>query len=92
MSLSSAGPEAQDDLFDKSTVQHLNVPPTLQRAALRMSFPPSYVLVGVYRLFTDRLLWQPAWDKCKHAVRRGAIAGAVWVSIWIQANANLDGN
>jgi len=91
MSLSSAGPEPQDDLFDKSTVQHLNVPPTLQRAALRMSFPPSYVLVGVYRLFTDRLLWQPAWDKCKHAVRRGAIAGAVWVSIWIQVNANLGG-
>ncbi|KAF9553374.1 hypothetical protein CPC08DRAFT_713792 [Agrocybe pediades] len=78
MSFTSAGPEAQDDLFDKSAVQHLDVPEPLQRATLRMTFPPSYVLVGVYRLFTDRLLWQPAWDKCRHAVRRGAIVGAIW--------------
>ncbi|PPQ92482.1 hypothetical protein CVT25_010427 [Psilocybe cyanescens] len=71
MSLSSIGPEVQDALFDKEA-EH--IPPTLKRAALRMEFPPSYVLVGVYRLFTDKHLYKPAWDKCKHATRRGAIA------------------
>jgi hypothetical protein len=43
-----------------------------------MEFPPSYALVGVYRLFTDKLLYKPAWDKCKHATQRGAVVGAIW--------------
>jgi len=43
-----------------------------------MEFPPSYVLVGVYRLCTDKLLYKPAWDKCKHATQRGAIVGSIW--------------
>ena len=75
MSITS-NPEAQDALFEKkSTVQ---LPPNLARAALRLEFPPSYVLVGVYRLFTDKKLYGPAWDKCKHATRRGAIVGGIW--------------
>ena len=71
----TANPEAQDALFEK-TAEHL--PPNLTRAALRLEFPPSYVLVGVYRLFTDKNLYGPAWDKCKHATRRGAIVGGIW--------------
>jgi len=55
------------------------VPANLQRATLRLDFPPSYVVVGVYRLCTDRLLYRPAWDKCKHGAQRGLIVGFVWV-------------
>ena len=54
------------------------VPENLQRATLRLEFPPSYVVVGIYRLFTDKSLSEPAWVKCAHAVRRGAIVGSVW--------------
>ncbi|KAJ8457247.1 hypothetical protein ONZ45_g18385 [Pleurotus djamor] len=50
----------------------------LKRANLRLNFPPSYVLVGVYRLCTDKALYKPAWDKCKHAARRGAIVALIW--------------
>ena len=73
----TANPEAQDALFEKETAPHL--PPNLTRAALRLEFPPSYVLVGVYRLLTDKNLYKPAWDKCKHATSRGAIVGGIWV-------------
>lgn len=69
-------PEAQDALFDKKTTEHL--PPNLARATLRLEFPPSYVLVGMYRLFTDKNIYGPAWDKCKHATGRGAIVGSIW--------------
>ncbi|KAF8131440.1 hypothetical protein EV363DRAFT_1330070 [Boletus edulis] len=54
------------------------VPANLQRATLRLSFPPSYIAVGVYRLCTDESLYKPAWDKCKHGVQRGLIVGFVW--------------
>jgi len=73
----TANPEAQDSLFEKGPTEHL--PPNLARAALRLEFPPSYVVVGVYRLFTDKNLYGPVWDKCKHATRRGAIFGSIWV-------------
>ena len=76
MSLMSDGAEAQNALFDNPSAK--NVPPGLTRAAMRLEFPPSYILVGVYRLFTDKNLYKPAWDKCKHAARRGAIVGAIW--------------
>jgi hypothetical protein len=79
MSLTNEGPEAQDALFDNSSAKH--VPPSLARATLRLEFPPSYVLVGVYRLFTDKHLYKPAWDKCRHAARRGAIVGAIWACL-----------
>ena len=72
----TTSPEAQDALFEKKTEEHL--PPNLARAALRLEFPPSYVLVGVYRLLTDKNLYGPAWDKCKHGTRRGAIVGGIW--------------
>jgi len=75
MSITENGPEAQDMLFEQKTEY---LPPNLARAALRMEFPPSYVFVGIYRLFTDKNLYKPAWDKCKHATRRGAIVGGIW--------------
>ena len=79
-------PEAQDALFRQdsphshpkiSILEH--VPPELSRASLRLRYPPSYAIVGVYRLCTDSNLYVPMWDKCKHATTRGLIAGAVWV-------------
>jgi len=77
----ASGPEAQDALFDKPIER--GVPHHLARATFRMDFPPSYVIVGVYRLCTDKNLYIPAWDKCKHGARRGAIVGVVWVRIFV---------
>ena len=59
------------------------VPANLQRATLRLKFPPSYVVVGVYRLYTDESLYKPAWDKCKHGAQRGLVVGFVWVRLGI---------
>ncbi len=75
-------PESQNAMFEKSTTQSglENVPKSLKSATMRMKFPPSYVIVGVYRLCTDKLLYKPAWDKCRHGARRGIIAGLIWVS------------
>jgi hypothetical protein len=82
----ASGPEAQDALFESDpskTPPHRdkleNVPSDLKRATLRLQFTPTYVIVGVYRLFTDETLYVPAWKKCKHATVRGAVVGAVWV-------------
>ena len=47
--------------------------------AERLSFPPSYVVVGVYRLLSDKNLYVPAWQKCKHGFLRGAVIGLGWV-------------
>jgi hypothetical protein len=55
-----------------------HVPQSLSRATQRLEFSPSYVLVGVYRLCTDKNLRKPAWDKCRHGVARGAVVGLVW--------------
>lgn len=49
--------------------------------AERLAFPPLYVLVGAYRLVTDKNLWEPTWAKCKHGAMRGAIVGLGWVRI-----------
>ena len=58
------------------------VPPNLQRATARLSFPPSYAVVGVYRLATDRTLFVPVWEKCRHGAVRGAGVALVWVRSW----------
>ncbi|PCH34360.1 hypothetical protein WOLCODRAFT_135669 [Wolfiporia cocos MD-104 SS10] len=55
-----------------------NVPDNLRRANARLQFPPSYVVVGVYRLATDKSLSVPAWKKCQHGVVRGIGIGLVW--------------
>ncbi|KAJ7583357.1 hypothetical protein C8J56DRAFT_863949 [Mycena floridula] len=76
MSIISEGPEAQDKLFSNDLKEQ--VPSYLARATMRLEFPPSYVIVGVYRLCTDKSLLIPAWDKCRHAFARGALVGAGW--------------
>lgn len=55
-------------------------PPELERASRRLSFPPSYVVVGIYRLINDKALLKPAWDKCRHGTQRGLTVGFIWVS------------
>lgn len=56
-----------------------NIPAHLHASMSRLQFTPSYVVVGVYRLFTDKTLARPAWDKCKHGLVRGATVALVWV-------------
>ena len=78
----AGGPEAHDSLFERPQASsNEQIPPNLERAALRLRYPPTYVIVGVYRLLTDKALYIPAWDKCKHGARRGAIVGATWARI-----------
>ena len=57
-----------------------NVPQELRRAMWRLKFPSSYVVVGAYRLLTDKSLYVPAWKKCRNGTRRGLICGFAWVS------------
>ena len=58
-----------------------HVPQHLKASNTRLQFTPSYVLVGVYRLFTDKNLYGPAWKKCQHGFVRGATVGLGWVGI-----------
>ncbi|KAH6891650.1 hypothetical protein BKA70DRAFT_1162581 [Coprinopsis sp. MPI-PUGE-AT-0042] len=69
------------DMPGEMTTDPLHIPANLENAQFRMDFPVSYVFVGVYRLFTDPSLWQPAWEKCRNGTRRGLIVGAVWVAL-----------
>ncbi len=57
-----------------------SVPDSLQRASLRLDFPPSYVIVGAYRLLSDKALFVPIWKKCRNGFLRGIAVGSVWVS------------
>ncbi|EMD32672.1 hypothetical protein CERSUDRAFT_118697 [Gelatoporia subvermispora B] len=57
-----------------------DLPEDLRRVHSRLHFPPSYVVVGVYRLFTDPKLYGPVWQKCHHGVVRGLTVGAVWAA------------
>lgn len=54
--------------------------PSRSLAGVRLHFPPSYILVGVYRLSTDVSIRVPVWKKCKHGFVRGALVGLAWVS------------
>ncbi|KAI0763580.1 hypothetical protein BD413DRAFT_642589 [Trametes elegans] len=63
---------------DPPTPYEENVPEHLRHATSRLQFPPSYVVVGFYRLVTDRNLYVPAWEKCKHGFVRGATVALVW--------------
>ncbi|KAH9851692.1 hypothetical protein C2E23DRAFT_780206 [Lenzites betulinus] len=63
---------------DTPTPYTEDVPSNLRRATSRLQFPPSYVVVGFYRLVTDRNLYVPAWQKCKHGFVRGATVAIVW--------------
>ena len=61
-----------------------DVPKNLRAATSRLQFPPSYVVVGFYRLVSDSKLRVPAWQKCKHGFVRGATVGIIWVSILLK--------
>ncbi|EIM83213.1 uncharacterized protein STEHIDRAFT_148816 [Stereum hirsutum FP-91666 SS1] len=61
-----------------STIPIDHVPPQLERATMRLEFPPSYVVVGAYRLISDGSLRGPIWNKCKHGVVRGGAVGLGW--------------
>ncbi|KIY74004.1 hypothetical protein CYLTODRAFT_416649 [Cylindrobasidium torrendii FP15055 ss-10] len=76
MSIIRDGPEAHNSLFASGIPD--DTPEILKRAAQRIQFTPSYVIVGVYRLFTDRTLSKPVWDKTKHGLRRGTTLSLVW--------------
>jgi hypothetical protein len=57
----------------------MDVPNSLQRASLRLGFTPSYVIVGVYRLFSDQTLSLPVWELCRNGFLKGATVGSIWV-------------
>ena len=59
--------------------KNVDIPESLQNAAHRLSFPPSYVVVGVYRLLSDKALFSPVWQKCRSGFLRSAAVGSVWV-------------
>jgi hypothetical protein len=67
-----------------SAIDSAPVPPSLERAYARLLFPPSYVVVGAYRMMTDKNLYGPAWTKCRNGFIRGATVGFVWVSTSIR--------
>ncbi|KAJ3970676.1 hypothetical protein EV361DRAFT_914949 [Lentinula raphanica] len=87
MSVTTQGPEAQNELLrssqstleqNSSILRESELPETLKRSSHRLQFPPSYALVGVYRLCTDPNLYVPVWQKCQHGTVRGAVVGLVW--------------
>ncbi|KIK68240.1 hypothetical protein GYMLUDRAFT_35616 [Collybiopsis luxurians FD-317 M1] len=87
MSLTAQGPDAHNDLFksnkslsekNSSFLRDSDIPEHLRRSTHRLQFPPSYALVGVYRLCTDKNLYTPAWEKCQHGTVRGSAVGLVW--------------
>jgi hypothetical protein len=61
----------------------VNFPDSLQRATQRLGFPPSYVVVGVYRLVSDKALFSPVWQRCRSGFLRGVAIGSVWVLVGI---------
>jgi hypothetical protein len=63
--------------------KNVNIPDSLQRATQRLGFPPSYVVVGVYRLVFDKALFSPVWQMCRSGFLRGVAVGGVWVLVAI---------
>lgn len=46
-----------------------------------LALPPSYTLVGLYRLLTDPSIREPVLAKVKHAAVRGAVVGAAYATL-----------
>ncbi|KAH9973378.1 hypothetical protein BGW80DRAFT_1310487 [Lactifluus volemus] len=68
-----------EDPFDGSgPPRNTDIPNSLQRATLRLNFPPSYVVVGAYRLLSDKALFIPIWQKCRNGFLKGAAVGCAW--------------
>jgi hypothetical protein len=68
-----------DNPSEGSGPPSVDIPDSLQRASLRLGFPPSYVIVGVYRLLSDKTLSLPVWDLCRNGFLKGAAVGSIWV-------------
>ncbi|KAL7415672.1 hypothetical protein BDY24DRAFT_413246 [Mrakia frigida] len=47
----------------------------------RLSFPPTYALIGIYRLLSDPHLRNPIWAKTRNGTLRGLAVGAAWIFI-----------
>ncbi|TCD66516.1 hypothetical protein EIP91_001292 [Steccherinum ochraceum] len=73
--------DSLSSLSSPSILANKPIPANLQRSSARLQFPPSYVVIGVYRLFTDERLYKPVWDKCRHGVKRGLTVGVVWAGM-----------
>ena len=77
--------EVDDKFFERNPSEgsgpprNENIPGSLQHAALRLEFSPSYIIVGAYRLLSDRSLLVPIWQKCRNGFVRGVAVGGVWV-------------
>jgi len=61
----------------------VKIPDSLQRSTQRLRFPPSYVVVGIYRLCFDKALFSPVWQRCRSGFMRGVAVGGVWVWVTI---------
>ncbi|VDB89111.1 unnamed protein product [Peniophora sp. CBMAI 1063] len=80
----SVQPFSDEDLAHRPSINSPfveHVPPTLERAANRLSFPPSYVVVGAYRLITDKSILVPVWKKSQHGFVRGLGISAAWAAL-----------
>jgi len=69
---------ARDPSKGSGPPKNVHVPDSLRGSTHRLAFPPSYVVVGVYRLLTDKTLFLPVWDKCRNGFLRGVAVGSVW--------------
>jgi len=70
---------AHDPSEGSGPPRSVDVPDMLQSATLRLCFTPSYVIVGVYRLLSDKALFLPVWNMCRRGFLRGIAVGSVWV-------------
>lgn len=61
----------------------VGLPDSLRSATQRLRLPPSYVVVGVYRLLSDKALFFPVWQKCRSGFLKGIAVGSIWVRIHV---------
>jgi hypothetical protein len=59
--------------------KNVDIPDSLRSATQRLGFPPSYVVVGVYRLLLDKALFSPVWQNCRSGFWKSVVVGSVWV-------------
>ncbi|KAJ3991897.1 hypothetical protein F5050DRAFT_1791706 [Lentinula boryana] len=78
-SLSKSDKSLTENNKNNNNILHKSdLPDHLASSSQRLQFPPSYALVGIYRLCTDKNLYIPVWQKCQHGTARGAAVGLVW--------------
>ncbi|KAI0030973.1 hypothetical protein K488DRAFT_53084 [Vararia minispora EC-137] len=82
----SAQPFTEEELSRNPT--H-NVPSNLVAATNRLNFPPSYIVVGAYRLLSDKSLLIPVWNKCKHALLRGVSVAVAYAFVTFRIQRKL---